>query len=145
MSHQTKNPGEVHALLGAEQAFTYLDVRAVEEFDAGHVPGAYNIPLLFKTAFGMQPNPAFVSEVERHFVPERKLVLGCRSGVRSERACELLAARGFTTLVNMSGGWHGAMDQGGRVLERGWAACGFEEERVAQPGRSHAELRHETS
>jgi len=133
MSHATKTPAEARALV-TDGGHVFLDVRAVEEFEQGHVPGAYNIPLLFRTALGMQPNAAFVAEVERHFAPATKLVLGCRSGVRSERACELLAARGFTTLVNMAGGWSGSPDV------PGWAACGFESALCAEPGRSHAEL-----
>lgn len=138
MSHATKKPAEARALLG--EGYVYLDVRTVEEFEQGHVPGAYNIPILFRTALGMQPNPAFVAQVERHFAPATKLVLGCRSGVRSERACELLAAHGFTTLVNMAGGWSGASDSSGRTLEPGWAACGFECALAAEPGKSFAEL-----
>lgn len=136
MAHATKNPPEVHALLAADPEWICLDVRSVEEFDEGHVPGAYNIPLLFRTGLGMQPNPAFLAVVAKHFGPERKLVLGCRSGVRSERACELLATHGYTSLVNMAGGWHGAAELG----VRGWAACGLECERTARAGRSYAEL-----
>lgn len=141
MSHQTLKPAEVHARLAAEPDLVFLDVRSVEEFEQGHVPGAYNIPLLFRTNLGMQPNPAFLAEVEKHFAPGTKLVLGCRSGVRSERACELLAARGYTTLVNMAGGFHGATDPMGRPVEPGWASAGFECSLAAAPGRSHAELR----
>jgi len=141
MSHETQKPGEVRARLAAEPDLVFLDVRSVEEFEQGHVPGAYNIPLLFRTNLGMQPNPAFLAEVERHFARATKLVLGCRSGVRSERACELLTARGYTTLVNLAGGFHGATDPTGRLVEPGWASAGFESRQQAEPGRSYAELR----
>lgn len=141
MTHVTLKPAEVRARLAAEPDLVFLDVRSVEEFEQGHVPGAYNIPLLFRTNLGMQPNPAFLAEVERRFARETKLVLGCRSGVRSERACELLAARGYTSLVNLAGGFHGATDPSGRLVEPGWASAGFESRLTAEPGRSHAELR----
>lgn len=141
MSHQTLKPAEVRARLAAEAELVFLDVRSVEEFEAGHVPGAYNIPLLFRTNLGMQPNPAFLAEVERYFARGTQLVLGCRSGVRSERACELLAARGYTALVNLAGGFHGASDASGRLVEPGWASAGFECSVTALAGRSYAELR----
>jgi hypothetical protein len=38
----------------------------------------------------------------------------------------MLAAEGYDGLVNMEGGFHGARDQGGRIVEPGWVACGFE-------------------
>jgi hypothetical protein len=40
----------------------------------------------------------------------------------------------------MHGGFHGATDQTGRVVEQGWAACGYEQARECQPGRSWQEL-----
>lgn len=141
MSHVDLKPAEVRARLAAEPDLVFLDVRSVEEFEQGHVPGAYNIPVLFRTNLGMQPNPGFVAEVERHFPRETKLVVGCRSGVRSVRACELLEARGYTTLVNLLGGFHGATDPQGRLVEPGWASAGFESSANARPGRSYAELR----
>ncbi|MBA0655512.1 hypothetical protein Goklo_007990 [Gossypium klotzschianum] len=44
----------------------YLDVRTPEEFSAGHVPGAINIPYMYKVGPGMAKNPSFVAEVSSH-------------------------------------------------------------------------------
>jgi rhodanese-related sulfurtransferase len=140
MSYQTLNPGEVHALLAAEPETIYLDVRSTQEFEQGHVPGSYNVPLLFMGAGGMRPNPDFLAVVVQRFATGQRLVLGCKSGGRSARACELLAQHGYAHLVNMSGGFHGATDMSGNVLEAGWAACGFEATRESMPGRSWREL-----
>ncbi len=140
MSYQTHPPAGVHDLLASDPAWIYVDVRSTQEFEQGHVPGSYNIPLLFQTPMGMQPNPAFLAAVMRHFPKTQKIVFGCKSGGRSARACELLASNGYAQLVNMSGGFHGATDMSGSMLEQGWAACGFDTTRECQPGRSWREL-----
>jgi len=137
--HATHPPAGVHELL-SDPDWTYVDVRSTQEFEQGHVPGAYNVPLLHMGAGGMRPNPEFLAAMTRHFPKTRKLVLGCKSGGRSERACELLAQQGWTSLVNMAGGYHGAYDMGGGVLEQGWAACGYDTAREALPGRSWRDL-----
>lgn len=140
MSYQTHTPTEVHALLAGDPSTVYVDVRSIQEFEQGHVPGSYNIPLLFMTPAGMQPNPAFLAAVLARFPKPQKIVFGCKSGGRSARACELLARHGYAELVNMAGGYHGATDMSGSVLEQGWAACGFDTTRQAMPGRSWREL-----
>jgi len=140
MPHQTKNPAGVKQLLEQDPEYVYIDVRTVEEFEQGHVPGAYNIPILFRTALGMQPNPEFLDAVTRRFPQGQKIVFGCKSGGRSQRACEMLAQQGYAYLVNMAGGFHGASDMSGNMLEQGWAACGHDTSKQSQPGRSWKEL-----
>ena len=140
MSYQTADPEGAKKLLDADPPAVYIDVRTVEEFEQGHVPDSYNVPILFRSAAGMQPNPDFVATVERHFERDARLVLGCRSGVRSQRACELLAEHGYRQLTNMAGGFHGAMDDFGRVVQPGWMTCGFESTRESPSGRSWREL-----
>jgi rhodanese-related sulfurtransferase len=76
MSHQNTNPSGAQELLSADPAVRFVDVRTVEEFEQGHVPGAYNIPLAFRTPQGMQPNPDFAAAMARHFPKETPLVLG---------------------------------------------------------------------
>ena len=71
---------------------------------------------------------------------DAKLVFGCKSGGRSQRACELLENAGCSTLVNMYGGFHGASDMSGRVIEPGWSACGYETTQETPAGRSWNEL-----
>ena len=76
MTIQTKNPTGVKQLLDIDPEYVYVDVRTVEEFEQGHVPGAYNIPILFRTQLGMQPNPEFLGVVKRLFSRKQKIVFG---------------------------------------------------------------------
>ncbi len=138
MSHKTTNPAGARELL--EKGYQYVDVRTVEEFQQGHVPGAWNVPIAFRSSAGMQPNPNFVAAIQRRFPKDAKLVMGCKAGGRSERACELLASQGYSDLVNMFGGFHGATDMSGNVVEQGWSACGYETTKESPPERSWAEL-----
>lgn len=141
MSYETDDPQKTRARLQANEGWVYLDVRSVPEFEEGHVPGAYNVPLLHLGPAGMEPNADFVDIVRRHFEPGTKLVIGCKAGGRSARACEMLAAHGFENLVNMFGGFHGAVAPTGQVMQKGWEACGFETTQQPEPGRSWDELR----
>lgn len=79
---------EAHRLV--EAGAKLVDVRTPEEFAAGHLPGAVNIP---------------VDELPRRFgelgSPEKPLVLYCRSGARSGRARSFLLERGFQQVLNL--------------------------------------------
>ncbi len=74
MSHETITPPDAQTRVA--EGWTYVDVRTVEEFDAGHVPGAYNVPILFRSPMGMEPNPEFTATVTRHFPKDAKIVFG---------------------------------------------------------------------
>ncbi|MGE3956292.1 MAG: rhodanese-like domain-containing protein [Vicinamibacterales bacterium] len=63
-----------------------LDVRAPAEFEAGHVPGAINIP---HTRLG---------ERYRELPTDRPLAVHCRSGARSAAASSLLERLGFSVV-----------------------------------------------
>ncbi|MCK6446157.1 MAG: rhodanese-like domain-containing protein [Planctomycetes bacterium] len=139
MSYATRQPAAARELL--DQGWIYVDVRTVEEFDAGHPVGAYNVPLLLRDASGgMTPNPNFAAVLGKAFARDAKLVIGCRSGQRSMKACEVAASLGFASLVNMAGGFVGATDMFGRVKEAGWQACGLPCAQRAESGRSWREL-----
>jgi rhodanese-related sulfurtransferase len=89
---------------------------------------------------GMAPNPEFMNVVEALYPKDAKLVLGCRSGGRSLRAAEMLAAAGYTNVVDQRAGYEGARDAFGQMTEQGWATAGLPTE-TATPGGSYAELR----
>ncbi len=72
MSYENTDPAGARELVQGEH--DVIDVRSVEEFEEGHVPGAYNVPLLFRGAMGMSPNPAFLEVMLRHFARDRRLV-----------------------------------------------------------------------
>jgi rhodanese-related sulfurtransferase len=67
-----------------------VDVREIEEFDAGHIDGALLKPLGSIEALGVDK--------------QRDIVLVCRSGRRSGIAYEKLAALGYRSLWNLEGG-----------------------------------------
>src|SRR5262245_57192976 len=103
------DPAEATALMG--EGWRYLDVRSVPEFQQGHPQGALNIPLLhFMPGRGMAPNPDFARVFAATFAPDDKVVVGCKTGSRSLRATELMTAQGYTSLVDMKGGFDGEME-----------------------------------
>ncbi|MER5744937.1 rhodanese-like domain-containing protein [Streptomyces sp. NPDC002225] len=74
--------------------FTVIDVRAPGEYASGHVPGALNVPLDRLS----EAVPALKSAAARG-----PLLLVCASGVRSTRACDILAAADIEA-VTLTGG-----------------------------------------
>src|SRR6185503_3547800 len=130
-------PAEAQALLTA--GWRYVDVRSIPEFESGRPDGAFNVPLMhFLPGRGMSPNHDFIAVLSRHFGKDDKLVFGCKTGGRSLRAAELLAAQGWTSVVDMSGGFEGERDALGRLVVPGWKEAGLPVE-TAAPGRTYAE------
>lgn len=80
-----------------------LDVRELEEWNAGHAPGAQHIPLSVLTEHLDE-----IPEAERVFVI-------CRSGVRSARVVAFLAGQGFRA-INVDGGMESWAAQGRAVV-----------------------------
>jgi rhodanese-related sulfurtransferase len=119
------SPQETKALLDSGQGYIYLDVRTIPEFDAGHVPGAKNIPFLEPGPMGMAANPHFVEVVDKHFPKDAKLICGCQKGHRSLRAAQALQGAGFTSVVDMRGGFGGETDYQGCIVNPGWATSGL--------------------
>lgn len=123
-----------------EEGYVYLDVRSVPEFEQGHPNDAYNIPIMHLRPGGMEPNPDFVAAVSKVFATDTKIVVGCKSGGRSLRAAEMLAAAGFTAICDQRAGYGGARGPFGGVAEKGWQAEGLPTSTEAAPGRTWAEL-----
>ena len=126
MEIKRTSPEEVKQLLDSDEGYMYLDVRTIPEFDAGHVPGAKNVPVMDRDPYGrMQLNPAFVEIVEANFGKDAKCITGCQQGGRSMKAAELLLSNGFTTVVDMRGGFGGEIDQMGQLTYPGWSSRGL--------------------
>lgn len=70
-----------------------LDVRSAEEFAAGHIPGAVNIP---HTELA-QRLPSMALR------PGQEIVVHCESGRRAGLAATVLREAGYTKLRNLSG------------------------------------------
>lgn len=88
--------------LSIECGFLILDVRTPEEFAAGHIPGALNIP---NETIGTDEIPQLPEKDQRIYVY-------CRSGNRSKQASEKLVALGYTDIVEIGG----IMDWPGEVV-----------------------------
>ena len=140
MTVKRVSPAEADQLV-REGGYVYVDVRSIPEFDAGHPAGAYNIPIMHKTAAGMQPNAEFVAVVRAVFPKDAKLVLGCRSGNRSLRAAHILLEAGYEEVVDQRAGTAGARDAFGQLQEPGWEAEGLAVGTAPQPGRAYEALR----
>lgn len=91
-------PAVLAARLDADDAPVVLDVRTPGEFEAGHIPGAINIP---HTEVASR-----LGEIE----PFRgwDVVVHCKSGGRAARAEQVLADAGFERVLHLEGdivGW----------------------------------------
>src|SRR5688500_9335360 len=128
------SPDEARDMVDS-QGYTYLDVRSVPEFEAGHPTGAYNVPLMHMGPGGMSPNPDFLSVVQKVFPPDSKLVLGCKGGGRSLKAADMLQSAGFTNVVDQRAGFEGS------GAEPGWRPRGLPTSAEAAPGRAYETLR----
>jgi rhodanese-related sulfurtransferase len=110
------SPQEAKELIDRD-GYSYVDVRSIPEFEAGHPEGAWNVPLLHMGPAGMAPNAEFLAVMEKAFPKDAKLVVGCKMGGRSLKASELLTASGFTGIVDQRAGFEGAPgDPGWRPL-----------------------------
>jgi len=90
LEHQAKHP----------QHLFVLDVRSPEEFAAGHVPGAVNVPY---------------DQIASRLVDvpkDKDVVLYCRSGRRAGIAAEVLQANGYTRLSHLEGDMNAWVEKG---------------------------------
>jgi rhodanese-related sulfurtransferase len=93
-----------------------IDVRTPEEYAfVGHPEMALNIPYAFvnyqrkngKTEYGPRLNSEFVAEVKKFTKPGDTLLVMCRSGGRSAKAVDLLAAAGIKNAYSVIDGVEG--------------------------------------
>lgn len=98
-------PQELSAQLGSVQI---IDVREPEEFQAGHLPGAVNVPrgLL---EFRVDAHPILC---ERSCT----IVMQCQSGGRSALATVAMQELGYKDVVSLAGGF-GAWKSAGLPVE----------------------------
>lgn len=80
-------------LMEADSDYILLDVRRIDEFEAGHIPGAVNIP-----------NESIGAE-EIAELPDKNqtIYVYCRSGNRSKQASQKLAGLGYTNIIEFGG------------------------------------------
>ena len=120
------DPQAAHAEMHQAPGHAFLDVRTVEEFDAGHPAGAVNVPWALRApSGGMAPNPDFVPAVQKRLPQATRVYASCLGGVRSLNALRALESAGYADLVNVSSGWGGQKDPAGRIVVKGWKDCGL--------------------
>jgi adenylyltransferase/sulfurtransferase len=86
------DPVEVKAKLDRHDAFTLIDVREPHEYQICNIPSAKLIPL---------------GELAKHvneLDSADEIVVHCKSGARSAKACDFLRKAGFRKVKNMKGG-----------------------------------------
>ncbi|MFP3919253.1 rhodanese-like domain-containing protein [Lysinibacillus telephonicus] len=82
---------EVQQRLENGEMLNLIDVREVDEVQAGHIPGITHIPL-------------GLLEFRTHELDKNKpYIIVCRSGARSSKATQYLQSQGFD-VTNMVGG-----------------------------------------
>lgn len=77
----------------SDEDYILLDVRRADEFEAGHIPGAVNLP---NEEIGREDIPSLPDK-------EQTIYIYCRSGNRSKQAADKLLALGYTNLIEFGG------------------------------------------
>ena len=84
---------EAKRIMDSEEGYIILDVRTLEEYDQGHIPGAILIP-----------NTEIEARAEEVLTDKDQLILVyCRSGRRSKLAAEILVELGYTNIREFGG------------------------------------------
>ena len=88
---------EAVEMMESESNYIILDVRRPDEFAAGHIPNAVNIP----------------NESDELPDKDRLILVYCRSGNRSKQASEKLVRLGYTNIVEFGGilDWKGEIEK----------------------------------
>ncbi len=95
------------AQLWSSKTNLVLDVRTEKEFAAGHIPGAVNLDVI-GADFDKK-----IAELDK----KRTYLVHCEAGVRSARACDKMAAKGFENLIDLAPGFRG-WRQAGKPVEK---------------------------
>jgi len=89
---QTITTTELRSLLANGFQGLLIDVREPHEHAMARIDGARLIPL------------AELMEHVDHLPTDRDIIIHCKMGMRSARACEMLMDRGYTRVKNVLGG-----------------------------------------
>ena len=94
---------EAMEMMASESDYIILDVRRPDEFSAGHIPNAVNIP---NESIG-------ADEIDELPDKDRLILVYCRSGNRSKQASEKLVRLGYTNIVEFGGilDWKGEIEK----------------------------------
>ena len=84
---------EAVTMMAQETGYIILDVRRPDEFAAGHIPNAINVP---NESIGTSEIPELPDK-------NQLILVYCRSGRRSKEASEKLVKLGYTNIVEFGG------------------------------------------
>ena len=84
---------EAVTMMAQETGYIILDVRRPDEFAAGHIPNAINVP---NETIGTAEIPELPDK-------NQLIMVYCRSGRRSKEASEKLVKLGYTNIVEFGG------------------------------------------
>ena len=87
----------------ASSGIKVIDVRTQGEYDAGHIPGAVNMPV------------DQIQTLAASLDPKQPVAVYCATGSRSVSAADYLKQAGFTKIYNFTQGmvaWTGNVDRG---------------------------------
>ena len=91
-SYQQISMAEAKDRMLQSSDYMIVDVRTVEEYNEGHIPGAINIP-----------NESITAAPSELPDKDQVLYVYCRSGNRSKQASSKLAKLGYTNIYEMGG------------------------------------------
>ncbi|MDX8338098.1 rhodanese-like domain-containing protein [Draconibacterium sp. IB214405] len=85
--------------------YILIDVRTKDEYEAGHIPGAY---LVQRGVLESHIAKETVWEDFHHALPKKTdtIILYCRSGSRSALATKSLMMLGYEHVYSLDGGWN---------------------------------------
>lgn len=92
-SYRQVSMDEAIDIMNQQTGYIILDVRRVDEFASGHIPGAINIP---NESIGTNEIPQLPDK-------DQMILVYCRSGRRSKEASQKLANLGYTNIVEFGG------------------------------------------
>ena len=84
---------EAVTMMAQETGYIILDVRRPDEYAAGHIPNAINVP---NESIGTSDIPELPDK-------DQLIMVYCRSGRRSKAASEKLVKLGYTNIVGFGG------------------------------------------
>jgi len=88
---KTINVTELKKMISDKEDFSLIDVREENEFEADNIDG---------TLIPLGEIPSRMNEIPKN----KKVIVHCRSGVRSANAIQFLEQNGYDNLHNLEGG-----------------------------------------
>jgi rhodanese-related sulfurtransferase len=81
-----------------------MDVRTQSDFNASHIPGAINVPVIPPAPFDFSALFSWINSTGQSHVNDN-IIIYCGSGARSNATSYILDANGFTKVYNMLGAY----------------------------------------